>query len=224
MQTGQKFALADALQIQVAVVILASGNIFWVFAVSGTVGVSDLEDGSDRASVLAGYTLQADVVLAAIIRMSVTGERSRVRDLTGGWASESSGNFFVSALGYLIGPHADTRFAIVGESGGALVPGGLSVPAVPEDVAFGLIGEDAVQPFAVSGGDRIFQFRPLAALDVVDVIAVFGQEFRVARVEGQTVSAGLQLGDVVVALPVLIAGDVMWVEAEVVRAFEVFLS
>lgn len=56
---------------------------------------------------------------------------------------------FISALGHLIGPHAYARLTIVRQTGRALVTRRLAVPAVPEDVALALIGEDAVQPRAV---------------------------------------------------------------------------
>lgn len=59
----------------------------------------------------------------------------------------------VSALGDLVGPHAHARFPVVGKSGAALVAGRLAVPAVPEHVAFSLVGEDTVQPRAVRSAD-----------------------------------------------------------------------
>lgn len=59
----------------------------------------------------------------------------------------------VTALGNLVGPHAHTGFTVVGKSGGALVAGGLSVPAVPEHIALGVIGEDSVQAGAVGGAN-----------------------------------------------------------------------
>lgn len=65
---------------------------------------------------------------------------------------------------------------------------------------------------------------PLGAVHVVDVVAVLCQVFAVAGIESQTVAAGLQLGHVVVALPVFVARDVMGVEAEVIRAFEALLG
>lgn len=58
----------------------------------------------------------------------------------------------------------------------------------------------------------------------MQVVAVLRQEFVVARIEGQTVAARLQLGHIVVALPVLVAGRVVRVEAEIVGAFEGFLG
>lgn len=66
-----------------------SGNIFRVFAVACAVSVSDLEHGSDGASVLAGNSLQTDVVLAAVFRVGVTAERASVGHLTGSGASET---------------------------------------------------------------------------------------------------------------------------------------
>lgn len=85
--------------------------------------------------------------------MGVTGEGASVGDLSGSGATESSGDLLVAALGHLVGPHADACLTVVGESGGALVARGLSVPAVPEDVALGLIGKDSVQAGAVGGAD-----------------------------------------------------------------------
>lgn len=57
----------------------------------------------------------------------------------------------VPALGDLVSPHAHTGFPVVGKSGAALVAGGFTVPAVPEDVAFTCVGEDTVQTLAVGG-------------------------------------------------------------------------
>lgn len=62
----------------------------------------------------------------------------------------------VLAFWNLIGPHANPGFTVVCESGGALVSGGFAVPAVPEHVAFGLVGEDAVEAFAVGSGNWWF--------------------------------------------------------------------
>lgn len=58
----------------------------------------------------------------------------------------------------------------------------------------------------------------------MQVVTVLGQVFGVCRVESETVAAGLQLGHVVVTLPVLVAGAVMRVEAEIVRTLEALLS
>lgn len=65
---------------------------------------------------------------------------------------------------------------------------------------------------------------PLSAIDVVDVVAVLCEVFAVAGIEGQSVAAGLQLGHIVVALPVFVARAVMWVEAKVIGTFEVLLG
>jgi hypothetical protein len=60
---------------------------------------------------------------------------------------------FHLALRHLVGPHADARLAVVGQSRGTLVSTGFAVPAVPEYVAFRLVSEDTVQPRAVSGAN-----------------------------------------------------------------------
>jgi hypothetical protein len=57
------------------------------------------------------------------------------------------------ALRDLIGPHADARFPVVSETGRALVAAGFTVPAVPEDVALDLVGEDSVETGAMFGAD-----------------------------------------------------------------------
>jgi len=59
----------------------------------------------------------------------------------------------VLALRDLVSPHADASFSVVGEAGRALVAAGFTVPAVPEDVALGLVGEDAVETRAVFCAD-----------------------------------------------------------------------
>lgn len=68
---------------------LPSGNIFRVFAVASAVSIADLEDGSDGAAVLAGDTLEADVVLAAVLGVSVTAEGASVGHLTRSGATET---------------------------------------------------------------------------------------------------------------------------------------
>lgn len=68
------------------------------------------------------------------------------------------------------------------------------------------------------------ELRSVAAVDVVDVITVFSQEFRVASIECQTVAASLQFRYVIITFPVLVAGGVMWIETEIVGTFEVFLA
>lgn len=65
--------------------------------------------------------------------------------------------------------------------------------------------------------------RPVSAFNVVDVIAVFGQEFGVTSIESESVSAGLEFRDSIVALPVLVARDVMRVEPEIIGALEAVL-
>lgn len=58
------------------------------------------------------------------------------------------------ALGDMVHPVAHTRLPVVGEAGGTLVAGSLTVPARPEHGAVNVVGEDAVEVGAVSGGDR----------------------------------------------------------------------
>lgn len=53
----------------------------------------------------------------------------------------------------LIGPGAHAAFPAVSQARGALVAAGLAVPAAPEDVTLGLIGEDSVQARAIPGAD-----------------------------------------------------------------------
>lgn len=70
-----------------------SGNIGGVLASSATVGVADLEDGTDRATVLPGSALDADVVFSAVLGVSVPGEATGcAAHLTGRWACESIGD------------------------------------------------------------------------------------------------------------------------------------
>ena len=65
---------------------------------------------------------------------------------------------------------------------------------------------------------------PVAAVDVVQVIAVFCQELGVGGVECQSVATGLEFRDSAVAFPVLVARMMVGVESVVIRALEVLLS
>lgn len=78
---------------------LPSGNIFGVFAVAGAIGITDLEHGSDGASVFAGDSLQADIVLAAVFRVGVTAEGASVRHLTRSGATETVRYFWETPEG-----------------------------------------------------------------------------------------------------------------------------
>jgi len=60
---------------------------------------------------------------------------------------------FNLAFGYLVSPHAYSGFPVVSETGRTLIPAGLSVPTIPENVTFLLIGENSVQPRAVRSTD-----------------------------------------------------------------------
>lgn len=72
--------------------------------------------------------------------------------------------------------------------------------------------------------DGLLELRTLAAVHVVQVVAVLGEELAVGGIERQAVTARLQLRRIVVALPVLVARTVVRVEPEVVRAFEALLA
>lgn len=144
LEAGQEFALADRLQIQIAVVVLASGNIFGVFAVASAVSITNLEDGTDGAAVLTSDTLETDIVFATIFRVSVTAEGSNVSYCTRIGTSETVCYFFIPALRNLVSPHAHTGFSVVGKSGAALVARSFTVPAVPEHIALSFIREDAI--------------------------------------------------------------------------------
>lgn len=71
---------------------LPSIDFFGVSAETGLIVESDLEDGAERASVLAGITVHANVILAAVVGMGVTAEGSG-GDVTSGRANESTSNF-----------------------------------------------------------------------------------------------------------------------------------
>lgn len=131
---------------------------------------------------------------------------------------------FVSALGHLVGPHAHPGLTVVGQSGATLVAGGLAVPTVPEDVALLLVREDTVEAGTVRRADGRLELRALAAVHVVQIIAVLGEELAVAGVKRQTVAARLQFRHVVVAFPILVARYVVRIEPEVVRTFEGLLT
>lgn len=69
-----------------------SRNVLGILAGAATVGVTDLEDGPDRAAVFSGDTLETYVVLSAILRMGVSAEaagcaahfaRGRTRETVG---------------------------------------------------------------------------------------------------------------------------------------------
>lgn len=149
LEPGEEFTLPDSLEVQITVVVLASGNIFWVLAVASAISVSDFEDSADGAAILARYSFQADVVFPAVFWVGVTAEGASIRNLTRRGAGETVRYFLVFAFGHLVSPHAHTGFPVVSEPRAALVAGSLSVPAVPENVTFSFIREDAVQPRTV---------------------------------------------------------------------------
>ena len=152
-----------------------SSNFLGISAETADIVIADLEDGAERATVLAGVVVQTDVILAAIIGVSMTAERTS-GNITNIRALESASDLcqksssfmnklsiflhfknsiltFNFALGDLISPGADTGFAVVSESRSALVTTSLTVPAGPEDVTFVLIREDTVKARAVRSAD-----------------------------------------------------------------------
>lgn len=72
--------------------------------------------------------------------------------------------------------------------------------------------------------DRRFELRPVPAIHVVQIIAILGEELAIACVECEPIAASLQLRYIVVAFPIFVAGYVVGIETEVVRAFERFLG
>ncbi|KYQ60241.1 hypothetical protein ALC60_00649 [Trachymyrmex zeteki] len=131
---------------------------------------------------------------------------------------------FVSAFGHLVGPHAHPGFTVIGQSRTALIAGGLAIPTVPENVALLLIRENTVKAGAVRRADRRFELRAFAAVYIVQIIAVLGEELVVAGVKCQTVAARLQFPHVAIAFPILVARYVMRIEPEVIRTFEGLLT
>ena len=65
---------------------------------------------------------------------------------------------------------------------------------------------------------------PVAAVNVVQVIAVLCQELGVGGVESQSVATGLEFRGSAVTFPVLVARVTVGVESIVIRALEVLLS
>lgn len=130
---------------------------------------------------------------------------------------------FISAFGYLVSPHANASFTVVSKSGTALIPGSFTVPAIPENVALFLISENTVKTRAMGSSNWRFELCSLATFNVVQVVAVLGQEFRVRRVERKTVTACFKFRNVVVAFPVLVARCMMRIETKVIGTFESLL-
>lgn len=78
----------------IAIDNLPSGNVLGILAVAWAIRVSDLEDCSDRASVLASDAFEANVVFSAVLWVSMSRERTGVGDFSGSWACESVGDFY----------------------------------------------------------------------------------------------------------------------------------
>jgi len=199
-----KTQLGQAFDIEVAVILLTSSNFLGISAETADIVIADLEDGAERATVLAGVVVQTDVILAAIIGVSVTAERTS-GNITNIRALESASDLFNFALGDLISPGADTGFAVISESRSALVTTSLTIPAGPEDVTFVLIGKDTVKARAVRSADGSLDSITVSTVYVVDVIAVLAGKLGVGVVESESVTANLQFGFGSLTLPILVA-------------------
>lgn len=71
---------------------LPAGNILGILAVARAITIADLENCTNGATIFTGHTLQADVVLAAILGMCVTREGAGIGQLTGSGTGEAIGN------------------------------------------------------------------------------------------------------------------------------------
>lgn len=71
---------------------LPAGNILGILAVAGAIAVADLENCADGAAIFACHALQANIVLAAILGMCMTGERAGIGQLTSSRAGKAIGN------------------------------------------------------------------------------------------------------------------------------------
>ena len=186
----------------------------------------DLEHGAEGAAVLPGAAGDADEVLPAVFGMwvlAVDAPDAQVRALEG--SLDLLLRHQLLALGDLVRPGADPGLRIVGQAGGAVVPVGEAVPAVVERRAVVGIGEGSVQPRAVRGRDGRLQVGPVAAVDVVQVVAVLGRVGGVDVGEGEAVAAQLEGGPTLRALPVFVTAEQMGViTLELIRTAEVILE
>lgn len=215
--TSLDFSVAQTIQIQRPVVVGTSFDFLGISAETGLVIESDLEDRAERATVFAGVTVHANVVLTAILWVGVATEGTG-GDISSDWTNESISNFFLFTVGNLIGPGTNAAFPAVSQAGGALITASFAVPAAPENIAFGLVGEDSVQARAVRSTDWWFKFETISAFDVVDVIAVFTVVLGVGVIESQAIAADFQRSHSIYAFPVFVAGNVVSEEAVFLRA------
>ena len=80
----------------------------------------------------------------------------------------------------------------------------LAILTLPEDAAVLRVSECSPEAGAVGGGDGGLQLRPLAALHQVQLGALLQREGGVRVQEAETVAADLQLGEALLAVPVLV--------------------
>ena len=92
-QSQKKLTLLQALEV-ISIIVLTTLNTLWVLALSTVFISSDLEDGTDWATVLTWAVIQADVVFTAVFWVSMTGEGTWVWIVAWWWALESSLSFW----------------------------------------------------------------------------------------------------------------------------------
>ena len=199
-------------QLLVPVVVPALGHLLGsgtlpVDPVAGA-GVEDLAQGT---AVLPGLTVDAEEVLPAVGRVRVLGEgpgRSsrRTLELSALVVDLDHGR---AALGDLVGPLAAPGDLVVGQPGGAVVPVGLPVLALPEHAAVQLVGEGAVEAGTVGGGDGRLELGPLPALHQVELGALLQSEGGVGVKEAQAIAAELLLCQSVLTVPVLVTAETL---------------
>ena len=132
-------------------------------------------------------------------------------------------NTIISAFWNLISPHANSSFSVISETRTALISGGFSVPAIPENVTFLLISKNTIKSGTMGCADSWFQLRPFSTLNIMQVIAIFCEEFCIGGIECQTVTTSFQFCYIIITFPVFVTRNVMWIKPEVVWTFETLL-
>lgn len=89
-------------------------------------------------------------------------------------------------------------------------------------------------PFPLPKGHFFFRYSHIqkiltqlctfATVNIVQVITVLSQEFWICSIKGQTISACFQFRYTIVALPVFITWDIVWIETKIIGTFEVVLG
>merc|ERR550534_797318 len=215
----------DVSKVLALVVARALRHVFRVSTLAVHAGAgADVEDSAERATVLSWHSSDAEEVLAAVSGVGVLREHSGA-----GVAGALELTTLVvyddgigGALRHLVRPPAATGHRVIGEPWWAVVLVRFSVLALPEHSAVDFVGEGSVQPGAVvSGGGRL-NLCSSSTVDKVKFSTLLESECVVSVEESEAVSTGLQLSKAVLAVPVLVTADQMWVESgKLVRALEV---